>query len=264
MSLATTSIEKLVRNRLPYLSTADDALVGDFKCEVYNELGPVMGIATGDIEDDTKYNGTQKSLIADIVGCYMLFNRSIQTVTGLEGKVTNSTFAGVGLDDATFGGIYSGVAPGIITIEIDAVGGTDTFKWNKDGGADTTGVAITGGGQLLIDGVIVTFAAVTGHSLGDIWTAYVTQGQAVNGKVLVKAEAGSTKVEWEQLKGGGAGNNGATSIKMDTTNLLNSLKKSAYRKGRSLGFLIDICDDCSLAIEIFSTPPSPPFIIVEG
>ena len=261
MSLDSVSIEKLVRNRLPYLSTADDEVVGEFKYEVYNELGPVMGILEADTEDDSKYSNIQKSLIADIVGCYMLFNRSVQTVTGIEGKITSSSFAGAGLDDAVFSGIYTGAESAIITVEVDSVGGTDTFKWKKDGGVYTTLVDMTGGTQLLIDGVIIKFAATTGHTLGDIWIANAVPGQAVTGKVLTKAKAGSTEVEWEQLKGGGSGNNGATSIKLETSQLLNALKKSAYRKGRSLGFIIDICEDCSIAIESLSTPPNTPFIV---
>ncbi len=264
MSLAGVTIEKMVRNRLPYLSVADDAVVGEFKCEVYHEVGPSMGIAAGDIEDDSKYGGLQKSLISDIVACYMLFTRSIETLTGINGKITNVSFAGAGLNDTTFTGIYTGTVAGVLSIEIDATGAPDTYKWSIDGGPEITGISITGGGQVVVDGVIVTFAATTGHTLGDLWLVTLVPGQAVSGKILTKAKAGSTEAEWEQLKGGGSGNNGATSIKMETGALIKAMKSAAARKARNLGFIIDICEECSVSIEAFNVPPSPPFIIVEG
>lgn len=74
-----------------------------------------------------------------------------------------------GLDDLTPSGTYSGTGSTTIEIEIDAQGTPDTFKWRQDGGAWTTGVAITGAEQLLADGISVTFAATTGHAYGSSW-----------------------------------------------------------------------------------------------
>jgi len=96
----------------------------------------------------------------------------ISAVTYTVGAVS---FTGTGLNDATSGGAYSGTGnSATYEVEIDATGIPDTFKWKKDSGAYTTGVAITGSAQTLSDGVTITFAATTGHTLGDKWTISVT------------------------------------------------------------------------------------------
>jgi len=76
-----------------------------------------------------------------------------------------------GLDDATSGGSFTGMVSTRYCIELDATGAPDTFKWSKDYGVtwEATGVEITGAAQTLDDGVSVTFAATTGHTLGDKW-----------------------------------------------------------------------------------------------
>lgn len=61
------------------------------------------------------------------------------------------------------------------TFSADDAAGTwekipNTFKWKKDSGAYTTGVAITGSVQTLQEGVQITFVAKYGHTLGDVWT----------------------------------------------------------------------------------------------
>lgn len=78
-------------------------------------------------------------------------------------------FRGAGLNDITWGGTITLAASAVFEVAIDAEGSPDTFKWRKDGGAWTTGVSITGSAQTLSDGVEVTFAATTGHTLADAW-----------------------------------------------------------------------------------------------
>ena len=53
-------------------------------------------------------------------------------------------------------------------------GGHDTFTWQKDGGAISSPVAITGAAQTVSDGISITFQVKTGHAVGDFWviTAY--------------------------------------------------------------------------------------------
>jgi len=89
---------------------------------------------------------------------------------GLVG-VNTATFTGAGLDDLTSGGTFSGGTSKDFRIKIDATGTPDTFKWSNDGGTTwgTTGVSITGSAQTLEEGVTVTFAATTGHTLDDEW-----------------------------------------------------------------------------------------------
>lgn len=87
--------------------------------------------------------------------------------------VLPAIFIGTGLNDLTSGGAYTaGLAtPGAqFLVTIDATGTPDTFTWTINGGGGATGVAITGAAQTLSDGVTVTFAATTGHTLADQWT----------------------------------------------------------------------------------------------
>ena len=51
--------------------------------------------------------------------------------------------------------------------------GYDTFSWQIDAGAATAGVPITGVAQTLQDGLFITFANRTGHTLADVWTVEV-------------------------------------------------------------------------------------------
>lgn len=79
-------------------------------------------------------------------------------------------FKGSGLNDVTWGSGYNGAATGYFEVVIDAAAATDTFKWRKNGGAWTSGVAMTGAAQTLSDTQTITFAATTGHTLNDQWT----------------------------------------------------------------------------------------------
>lgn len=103
-------------------------------------------------------------------------NKNGVTVFGTDAvKITHGTdvtpvvFTGVGLNDATAGGDYTGVAPATFTVIIDATGTPDTFKWKKNNGSFTTGVAASAGAHTLSDGVTITFSATTGHTLADQW-----------------------------------------------------------------------------------------------
>lgn len=82
-----------------------------------------------------------------------------------------ATITGSGLDDATSGGTYSFDGVKTIKVEIDLAAATDTFKWSDDGGVTwTEDVVITGSAQTLSNGITITFAATTGHTLADYWT----------------------------------------------------------------------------------------------
>jgi hypothetical protein len=98
---------------------------------------------------------------------------------------------GTGLDDATEGGTFTGTADATYEVEIDSMAPPpDSFKWRKDGGAYTELVSITGSAQTLSDGVTITFAATTGHDLGDEWTIYAFPDE---GKGLELGEASGDK-----------------------------------------------------------------------
>lgn len=101
---------------------------------------------------------------------------SVDTLTGAGHTVGDKWTLTItdDLDDLTPSGTYSGSGASTFDVEIDAEGTPDTFKWRQDGGAYTTGVAITGAAQLLADGVSVTFAATTGHSFASSWAVIAT------------------------------------------------------------------------------------------
>lgn len=101
----------------------------------------------------------------------IIFNNGSRV--NLQGGQAVTKFTGTGLNDLNRTGTWvDTVNPGcsgVHNIEIDGTGAPDTFKWQLNGGSWTTGVAITGAAQLLSNGIYVTFAATTGHTLADKW-----------------------------------------------------------------------------------------------
>ncbi|MDD5305555.1 MAG: hypothetical protein PHS14_20845 [Elusimicrobia bacterium] len=93
---------------------------------------------------------------------------------------------------ATGTGTYTGVGAAIFDVEIDATGSPDTFKWRKNGGSWTTGVATLDASPILLsDGISVTFTTpgTFGHTLGDAWTITWTPGGVTGASVLYKMSA---------------------------------------------------------------------------
>lgn len=103
---------------------------------------------------------------------------------GTAATIGAATFTGSGLNDMTSGGHYTGLESDPISyrVQIDGTGTPDTFKWSNDGGASwvATGVNIMGTAQHLEDGVVVTFGATTGHTVGDRWDFTVTPSQVLD------------------------------------------------------------------------------------
>lgn len=85
-----------------------------------------------------------------------------------------SPVGGAGLNDATFQGTPTQFAN--FFVAIDSTGTPDTFTWAKDFQTVASNVPITGAAQALSDGVTVTFAATTGHTNGNQWSAQATTG----------------------------------------------------------------------------------------
>jgi len=94
-------------------------------------------------------------------------------------QVLHSIFTGIGINDATSGGTFSASAKSIIGLEIDVAGTPDTFRWRSNSGAWTTGVTITGSAQTITDGITVTFASTTGHTVGDKWFVIGLPGSTI-------------------------------------------------------------------------------------
>jgi hypothetical protein len=87
-----------------------------------------------------------------------------------------AVFTGVGLNDMTSGGAFSGSDTLDYRVEIDGTGAPDTFRWSDDGGVtwDASLQNIVGGPIALNNGVTVTFAATTGHTATDRWDFSIT------------------------------------------------------------------------------------------
>lgn len=106
-------------------------------------------------------------------------------VASLLTQISAVAFDGIGLDDLTTSGTYTGTTQKTYIIEIDDADIPDTFRWSDDNGVTwTNGVAITGAPQLLSNGISIEFGATTGHTLGDSWSFIadknILQLEAVN------------------------------------------------------------------------------------
>lgn len=94
--------------------------------------------------------------------------------------ISDPWFIGSGLDDFEVGGSYSLEQDLTYTVEIDATGTPDTFRWKSEeeegeGEWEASGVEITGDWQELENGIFIKFSATTGHTLGDTWVFTATQ-----------------------------------------------------------------------------------------
>lgn len=89
----------------------------------------------------------------------------------------------------------------------------------------------------------------------------VDNAESGSNKFMSSVKAGSVTVEWEQL-------DISKGSVMTTTGekLMMLYKKSAIRKARAIGCLIDICDDCTLAVELMLARdiPTPRVIVSSG
>jgi hypothetical protein len=83
-------------------------------------------------------------------------------------------FTGTGLDDLTASGTFTGTTNRNFRIQIDGVGTPDTFRWTKSSATTTivwdgSAIPISAGTTTLTEGMSITFAATTGHTLNDRW-----------------------------------------------------------------------------------------------
>ena len=125
-----------------------------------------------------------------------------------EGQIATVTFivglsavvrTGAGLNDMTAGGTFSGTAKAHYRVKITTAAATDKFDWSDDNGATwkAAGVSIAGAAQALNNGVTVTFAAVTGHTLNDYFsfTARPIPGDTITARGKGKVLTGTTLME---------------------------------------------------------------------
>jgi hypothetical protein len=91
------------------------------------------------------------------------------------GSLGTPSFTGTGTDDMSLdaAAVYQGHKDTTYRVEIDGTGTPDTFKWSRDGGVtwEAEGVPIAGAATAmeLELGILIEFAATTGHTSGDYW-----------------------------------------------------------------------------------------------
>lgn len=159
----------LVKGRLPFVKDPDDAeLVEMFRLETVYALMNAFDKTELTVDDEVNYTGLQRSLIADIVSCYMILRLGIE---------------------------------------------------------NSGGNASTGAGPLL-------------------------------NKFLKKAKADVVEAEFDVVDA-----TKSNTLFMNMQSLLAWLKKQAMWKAHQMGFILDICDDCTIAIEAYSQIRTP-FIVV--
>lgn len=134
-------------------------------------------------------------------------------------NVGAAVFTGGGLNDATAGGNHTANQTNLFEVEIDATGTPDTFKWRKNGGAYTAAVAITGSAQTLSDGVTITFAATTGHTLANKWAitavdARVASVDAVSAANQLVAKGDKFSLDVDSVHSGTVGQGLAVHIRI--------------------------------------------------
>jgi len=84
---------------------------------------------------------------------------------------TTPVFNSAGLNDLTNGS--AGTAGATYTIKITGVGTPDSWAYSKNGAAYSANAIISAGAMTVADGLTITFAATTGHTLNDTWSIYV-------------------------------------------------------------------------------------------
>lgn len=89
---------------------------------------------------------------------------------GANASIAQTT--GSGLNDASVSGSYTQITAGTFTVTLSSVASPNQFSWTESGGSGSSAsnVAITGSAQLLADGISITFAALTGHTISNVWT----------------------------------------------------------------------------------------------
>lgn len=260
--MALDSVEQLVKYRIPFLGADKDPVIESFKLETYWELHKPLGIEKADAEDDSQYTGLAKALVADVVACQMLYHLAVEGVDGNVDGLEKTVFAGSGVDDVQFGGSYNGETVKVYEVRIASTGTPDQFEWSEDGGSNWEGpFDVTTDPYHLSDGVTVRWENATGHNTGDKWIQKVVQVASTSGGTyLTQARAGEAEAQFAANEGNIGRKSSTASFSVKFSEIWDRCTKSANRKAHKLGFILDICSDCSLAIEMMSDPDTTLFV----
>jgi|ERR1700719_820155 len=124
----------------------------------------------------TTLNSVNQLLMRALLGLQFI-PKSLSAATSVISAAVHTT--GTGLNDATSGGTNTATVDHVYRVKISTAAGTDKYELSTDGGAYGSEVSLTGSAQTLANGVTITFAATTGHTLGDIWTITVPAGVSI-------------------------------------------------------------------------------------
>jgi len=124
---------------------------------------------------------TTYSAHSDLLALYASLNN-------LLGNMSEPVFSGTGaINDCTLNTIFLGTSDIDYKVQIDAAATPDTFKFLEGAVEKQTGVAITGTVQKLSNGVTVTFANTTGHTLADAWSFTATTADSDDERAYANA-----------------------------------------------------------------------------
>lgn len=164
-----------------------------------------------------------------------------QIATGLN-YIKAVVFTGVGLNDATSGGTYTGIVNATYMVIIDSSAASpDTFKWKKNAGSFTTGVSMSAGAHTLSDGVTITFAAQDGHTLNDQWVITAISYTAAPDGMLHHFEGSSTR-NYVVIEGDLARINGTSITKTDMAAFTSGVLTNSLSAG-SFAFFTNSTDN---------------------
>lgn len=215
-NLQLTVKDKGTSTKMPLNKTYRDVLDRSDSPELVLEIPSFAG-GENTVGQDQELKVNEARVIenwdSDSLGGMVRSKGFTQIASGLN-YIKAVVFTGAGLNDATSGGTYSGTVNATYTVIIDATGTPDTFKWKKNSGSFTTGVAITGSAQTLSDGVTITFAATTGHTLNDQWVITAISYTAAPDGALHHFEGTSTR-NYVIIEGDVAYINGSAITKID-------------------------------------------------
>jgi len=171
------------QGRVLFMANDNQVFISDAYNGYVYQLVDTISRKAGDffvIENATSFIGTVtfvgsgiNDLAAD--GTYIGSNDKTYKIE-IDGQSESSigivTFHGTGLNDMTAGGTYTGLRNKTFRVQIDGTGTPDTFKWSDDDGGtwQQSTVDITVDAQELEEGITITFAATTGHTVDDYWS----------------------------------------------------------------------------------------------
>lgn len=84
--------------------------------------------------------------------------------------LSTPVMVGGGLNDFAVYGLCTRADIPSYAVTITVAGTPDKFQWEKDAVIQAGGISITGGEQLLENGIYIKFTATTGHTAGNAWS----------------------------------------------------------------------------------------------